>query len=136
MFLLTFLLLFISSPKEKIYIENEWIRSANKGMNTAFYFDVKNDSDKPDTLYKVASDLSEIIQMHETYSNGDMMGMREVKNIVIDPHSTFNFKPGSHHVMLIKLKKNLKDKQTGEITLYFKNAGELKVKAPIKNSIK
>ena len=64
-----------------------------------------------------------------------MMGMREVENVVIKPHSTFQFKPGAHHVMFINLKNDIKKGEKTEVTLYFKVAGKMKVEVPIKNMI-
>jgi periplasmic copper chaperone A len=135
MFLLIFLMTFINTPKDKIEIQNAWLRTAGAGMNTAMFFDIVNNSDKPDTLYKVESDLAELVQIHETYKNGDMMGMREVKNVVVKPHSTFKFKPGGHHVMFINLKNDIKEGDKTEVTFFFKVAGKMKVEVPIKNMI-
>ena len=135
MFLLIILMTFINSPKDKIDIQNAWLRTSGEGMNTAMFFDAVNNTDKPDTLYKVESNLAELVQMHETYTKGDMMGMREVKNVVIKPHSTFKFKPGEHHIMFIKLKRDLKEGEKIKVTLYFKTAGKMKVEVPVKNMI-
>lgn len=127
---LTFLFVFFSTVN--IEIENAWIRNSAEGMNTALFFDVVNNGTEPDTLYKVSSDLAELVQIHETVKDGDIMGMREVDFVVIKPNSTFNFKPMAHHIMLIKLKEDMKENAVGEAILYFKQAGEIKIKAPVK----
>ena len=90
----------------KITIENAWVRISSEGRNTAFYFDLVNEG-SADTLYKVDSDLAELVEIHETFEQDEMMGMREVGNIPVDANSTFKFKPGGHHVMLIGLKRDL-----------------------------
>jgi periplasmic copper chaperone A len=118
--------------EQKIEIKNTWIRNGSAGMNTALFFDVVNGGGEADTLYKAASDLAELTQIHETYMQGDMMGMREVENVVIEHNSTFNFKPGAHHVMLIKLKNDLAEGENGDVILYFKKTGEVKISAPVK----
>ena len=41
-------------------------------------------------------------------------------------------KPGSYHVMMMGLKKELKEGDKISFTLKFKNAGELKIEAPVK----
>ena len=58
MYLLIFLMTFINTPKDKIEIQNAWLRTSGEGMNTAMFFDVVNNTDEPDTLYKVESDLA------------------------------------------------------------------------------
>ncbi len=135
MFLLIFLMTFINSPKDKVNIQNAWLRLSGEGMNTAMFFDAVNNSDQPDTLYKVESDLAEMVQMHETFKKDDMMGMREVQNVVVDPHSTFKFKPGAHHIMFINLKKDLKEGEKSDVTFYFKNSGKIKISVPVKKMI-
>ncbi|RPI75322.1 MAG: copper chaperone PCu(A)C [Ignavibacteriales bacterium] len=130
---LFFLFLVLSIPQtQNITIENAWMRNASEGMNTGLFFDIKNNGTEPDTLYKAESDLAELVQIHETYRNGDMMGMREVKNIVIEPDSTFQFKPGGYHIMLIMVKQDLKEGDTEEVSVFFKKAGEIKVSAAVK----
>lgn len=126
-----FFLLLINSGND-IKVENAWARSSSQGLTTALFFDVKNNGDKADTLFKVTSDAAEIVQVHETYKKGDMMGMREVENVVIEPDSTFHFKPRGHHIMLIKLRKDLNVGDKIEVTLHFKQAGEIKTSAVIK----
>jgi hypothetical protein len=118
--------------EQNIEIKNAWIRNGFEGMNTALFFDVVNSGGGADTLYKAASDLAEIVQIHETFMQGDMMGMREVENVVIEPNSNFNFKPGAHHVMFIKLKKNLNEGESGDVILFFRKTGEIKITVPVK----
>ena len=129
------LLFFFFQSDAKISVENQWIRSAGKNMNTAFFAEVKNLSDKTDTLYKVSSPLAKLVQVHETFEEDGMMGMREAGILTIKPGETLKLKPRSFHVMLIGLKKDLNENQVGEVTLYFKLAGAVKVKAKIKNMI-
>ncbi|MCK7523440.1 MAG: copper chaperone PCu(A)C [Ignavibacteriales bacterium] len=69
---------------------------------------------------KLNLNLAGIVEIHETYDAGnDMMGMREVKQIVIPAKTTFELKPGAHHVMLMKLKQDIKKGYVGDVTLIF-----------------
>jgi copper(I)-binding protein len=121
--------------EQRIEIKNAWIRNGSEGMNTALFFDVINSAESADTLFKVVSDAAELVQIHETFMRGDMMGMREVSNVVIESNSTFNFKPGAHHVMFINLKRNLPEGENEEVILFFKKTGEVKITAPVKKMI-
>jgi copper(I)-binding protein len=128
--LLLVLLMFFSNPTDKIKIIDPWMRVGAQGQTTALFFKILNLSDKPDTLYQVDFNLAGKVEIHETYDAGnDMMGMREVGKIVIPAKSTFELKPGSYHVMLMMLKKDIKKGDTGEFTLHFKDAGDIKIKA-------
>jgi copper(I)-binding protein len=115
-----------------VEVTNAWIRPGAKGMNTAAYFEIVNKGSKADTLYNVKSSLSKIVELHETYKVGDAMGMRKTSFVVIPAKSSFYFKPGGNHVMLIDLKNKMSIGKTGDITLYFKREGRIKINAEVK----
>lgn len=131
------LLIIFSNPSDKIKIKEPWMRISAKGQTTGLYFKIENYSDKPDTLYKVEFEPAGKVEIHETYDAGnDMMGMREVKFIVVPAKSTFELKPGAHHVMLMKLKTDITKDYRGEVSLYFKQAGKIDIKAEAKEMTK
>jgi copper(I)-binding protein len=119
--------------ENNIEIVDPWMRPNAKGMASALYFTIENNVEKADTLYKVESEIAGRIEIHETYSNGDVMGMREVGMIAVESNSSFKLKPGAHHIMLMKLKQDLKAGSSEEFTLYFKVAGEIKITAVVKS---
>jgi copper(I)-binding protein len=118
---------------KKIDIKDAWVRTGAEGLNSALYFKIENNSDRPDTLYKVTSDIAQHIMMHETYKKNDMMGMREIKNIAVKPGSSVEFKPGGYHVMLMELNKDLKEGNEINFTLLFKLSGKINIKAKVEN---
>ena len=131
--LLLAILLFFSNPSDKLKIKDQWMRVGAKGQSSALFFKIENNSDKADTLYKVEFAPAGKVQIHETYDAGnDMMGMREVGQIIIPSKSTFELKPGAHHVMLMKLKQDIKKGYAGDFTLYFRQAGKITIKAEAK----
>ena len=103
-------------------------------MATALYFRIENSDEEADTLYKVESDISKRIEIHETYQSGEMMGMREVEMIVIESNSSFELKPGSHHIMVMKLIRDIPIGDEVKFILYFKRAGEINITAESKKS--
>lgn len=123
------ILFFILPPEDKIKINDPWVRPSSEGMATALYFTIENSCEEADTLYKVESDVSNRVEIHETYKSGDMMGMREVEMIVIEPNSSFELKPGSHHIMVMKLLKDIPIGDEVEFLLHFKRAGEINITA-------
>ncbi|MCU0342387.1 MAG: copper chaperone PCu(A)C [Ignavibacterium sp.] len=134
--LLAFLIIF-SNPSEKIKIIDPWMRVGAQGQATGLFFKIENNSEKADTLYKVEFEPAGKVEIHETYDAGnDMMGMREVGNIIIPAKSTFELKPGSYHVMLMKLKQDIKKGYIGDVTLHFKKAGKILIKAEAKDMMK
>lgn len=135
--LLLALLIIFSNPSDKVKIKDPWMRVGAQGQSTGLFFKIENNSDKVDTLYKVEFEPAGKVEIHETYDAGnEMMGMREVGKIIIPAKSTFELKPGAHHVMLMKLKQDIIKGYVGEFVLYFKLAGKIVVKAEAKEIIK
>lgn len=124
--------LFTFSTGGKLKVNDGWVRPAAKGMNTAFYFKVENNSTKTDTLLSVQSSVAKLVQMHETFKQNGMMGMRHIEAVPVDAGSTLEFKPGGYHVMVMYLTNDLKIGSSAEFTLHFKYAGVIKIKAPVK----
>ncbi len=132
-FLLSLLTLF-SFHSQKVTVKNAWLRPASKGMNSALYFEARNNSDKPEIIYGVSSNIAGMVQLHESYMDKGMMGMRMVPYVVIKPHTTFVFKEGGYHVMLILLKEDIKPGSKELFFLHFKNGGNIKVIAIVKKN--
>lgn len=125
------MLFLISNPSDKIKVKDPWMRVSAKGQSSALYMKIENNSESVDTLYKIEGKVSEKIEIHETYMKDDMMGMREVGFVVINPKSTFELKPRSHHIMLIKLNQDLKKDDQHEFILHFKKSGQIKINAKV-----
>jgi len=126
----------INADHDGVQITNAWVRPAAKNRNTGIFFNVVNNSDKKVTIYEAKSDLAEKTQIHETFKkSNNMMGMRELEYIVVEPGKTFQFKPMSHHVMLINLNKDLAEGDSVEFTLVYDDNKEMNVKAKVKDNM-
>ena len=128
--LVTFLLV---EPTDEIVIKDQWLRPSAAKMATALYFTIENKSDVTDTLYSVKSNISDKIEIHETYSSGDMMGMREIGSIVIEGGKAVKLEPGGKHIMVLKLKRDIKVGDKIDFILNFKRSGEQSITAEAKN---
>ena len=127
------LLSIINLTSPQIKIENAWMRPANQGMNAALYFDIDNLSSKDCDLVNVSSDIAKVVQIHETFKQGENLGMRKVESITIKSKTTFHLAPGGFHVMLIRLKENLKIGDKKEFILTFRNHKTIKIMAIVKD---
>lgn len=132
MLLTTFPTLLFVKQGHSIKVEEAWIRIANSGMNSAGYCIIKNDGSKDDQLLYVSCSFAKMVQVHETYQDGNKMGMRKAGDIIIKGNSSFTLKPGGYHIMFIKLKENLKAGDKKELVFQFKNKGNLRVSAEVK----
>jgi len=133
MFNLLAVLLMIFNPGDDIVIKDQWIRPGAEKMATALYFTLENNGSVADTLYAVETDIAMMVQIHETYSNGDVMGMREIGKIIIEPESSVKLEPGGMHIMVMRLKEDIKIGDKIDFTLYFRNADKISITAEAKN---
>ena len=121
------LLLTLFPQENQLKINDAWVRPSSEQMATALYFIIENSGSIADTLFEVSSDVAEKVELHETYSDGDMMGMRKTEMIVIGGDSSFELKPGGYHIMLMKLKKDINVGDEVKVLLHFKVAGEVNI---------
>ena len=117
---------------EGVMVTNPWIRPAAAKMNTAAFMVVMNHTEVDDTLYMAESDLAEVVEVHESFTDEEgRMGMREIKGLTIPKDEAIKLKPRGYHVMLIGVKNDLKAGDMGTVTLHFKQAGKLVVEAEV-----
>ena len=128
-------LLMIFNSGDDIVIKDQWIRPGAEKMGTALYFTLENNGSEADTLYAVETDIAKMVQIHETYSNGDVMGMREIGKIIIEPGSSVKLEPGGKHIMVMRLKRDIKNGDEIEFKLHFRKAGENSITAKAKESL-
>lgn len=126
----------ISEISEKSFVlSSAWMRPGAQNRNSAAFLKITNNMEVDDTLFAVQSDLAKITELHETYEKeNDMMGMRHVDYLVIPSKSAVELKPGSFHIMLIGLKKDLVIGDSGKLTLEFKNAGKAELPVSVQPS--
>ncbi len=142
-----------TAPASAITITNVWARPAAMGgtagakptdamaggmasdmggANGAMYLTISNSGGAPDRLLKVVGDIAKSIELHTVIKNGDVMQMRPVEAVDVPANGSVELKPGSFHVMLIGLNRDLKLGDTFEMTLQFEKAGPIKVQAVVK----
>ena len=117
-----------------IQVEQPWSRATPAGASTgAVYLTVTNKSRDADRLLGASSDVADKSQIHEMKVVNGVMEMREVTGgLPVLPRVSVVLKPGSYDVMLINLKKPLKDGETIPLTLDFEKAGKISITVPIR----
>jgi copper(I)-binding protein len=124
----------VNAQQSNIKIIDAWVRPSAEGSNTALFFILENNGDKPDTLLSAESSVADIVEIHETYKkDNDKMGMREVKFVAVPAKSKVELKPRGLHVMLIDLQKDLRIGDKVEATIKLIHAGKIKINAIVKD---
>lgn len=116
-----------------IVVEGAWARpSPMMAGNGAAYMVIRNTGSVDDALIGVASDVAEMVEIHETTMEGGMAGMHSVEAIPVPAGGSISLEPGGYHVMLIGLKEQLQAGQTITLTLTFEKAGQITVQAEVR----
>jgi copper(I)-binding protein len=114
-----------------ITVSDAWARPAMQGDIGAVYFLLQNHSASVDELTGISSDVAETVEMHESKMEGDVMKMQQISYLPIEGQASIKFEPGGYHVMLIRLKQELKVGDEIEISLHFKENEDITITVPV-----
>jgi copper(I)-binding protein len=84
-----------------------------------------------DQLISASSPVSGEVQLHEMAMDGNVMKMRQVKDIPVPAGGAVELKPGGLHLMFMNIKAPLTAGETVPVKLKFAKAGEVEVKMPV-----
>jgi copper(I)-binding protein len=99
----------------------------------AAYVSIENNGKQADKLVGVSTPIAASAQIHTMTMVGNVMKMREVDGIELEPSGKIAMQPGNgYHIMLMGLKQPLKVGDQFPMTLMFEKAGKLKVSVDVK----
>ena len=112
----------------QVQVEGPWIRATTPGAKVAAgYMTIRNKSAQPERLVGGSSPVAGKVETHIHIKDGDVVRMREVKGYDIPANGVFELKPGGAHLMLVDLKRPLKEGEKVPLVLKFEKSGEVKV---------
>ena len=95
--------------------------------NGAVYLTLKNYGDAPDRLVGASSPVAAQVEIHGHTMEGGLMTMRRISSLPLNPGEYVTLKPGGNHLLLIGLKRPLKEGDKIALTLQFEKASALEV---------
>jgi len=116
-----------------LHLEQPWARATPPGAPVGgAYVTITNNGTEADTLVGGSTPVAGEVQVHEMSMDGNVMKMRQLPDgLEIKPGETVTLKPGSFHIMLMKLKEPLKQGAQVPITLDFAKAGKVEVELSV-----
>ena len=140
-----------SGAAGEIKISEPWARTSPMVAGAgAAYMVIENPASAADFLVGGSSDVAKAVEVHETVAipagsaapmassgtgtGGSMMGMQKMDRLEIPAGGSVELKPGSYHIMLIGLTRELKAGERIDITLKFEKAGDVKVTAEVRGN--
>jgi copper(I)-binding protein len=128
--LLSLCLLPLATPAQAqtVRVEDPWSRATAPGRPGVIYLNL---SGGPDRLVGVTSDAGGMTELHETIVENGITRMRPIGGVLISPGTRTRLAPGGMHIMLMGLKKPLKQGDTIKLTLAFERARPLIIDVPV-----
>lgn len=121
----------------KLFIEQPAARPTRPGQpGGAAYVSIENRGSAADRLVGASSPVAGKTEIHTMSMQDNVMRMREVDAITIDPGTRIVMRPGEgYHLMLLNLKKPLKAGEQFPLTLRFAKAGKVEVTVEVSDQI-
>jgi copper(I)-binding protein len=111
----------------ELKIDDPYVRLVPTGIKTTGAFMVIRNAGSEDiSLVEAGSPVAQTVQLHTHINEDGVMKMRQVPSIDVKAKALVELKPGSYHIMLIDLNKELKEGDLIPITLKFSD-GQKKV---------
>jgi copper(I)-binding protein len=114
-----------------IKVENAYTRATAPGQQVAGGFLKIENKGAADQLVSASSPAAGEVQLHEMAMDGNVMKMRQVKDIAVPAGGAVELKPGSYHLMFMNLKGPFAAGQSVPVKLKFAKAGEVEVNMPV-----
>ena len=114
-----------------IKIENAYTRATAPGQQVAGGFMKIENKGAADQLISASSPAAGEVQLHEMAMEGNVMKMRQLKDIPVPAGGAVELKPGGLHLMFMNIKTPMAAGQTVPVKLKFAKAGEVEVKFPV-----
>ena len=134
---LSFLLIFFSlvllgNANAHIEVTNTWARLIPNGVG-ALFLEIQNSHPESDDLTQASSPNAKSVMIHQTERKNNITSMKHLmKGINIPANGNISLKPGSYHIMLSGLDKDLKLGDKIEVTLEFSKNKSITVKPVLK----
>lgn len=117
------------SSAADIEISNIYAKATPPSVkNSAIFFDIKNNTDKPIKLIGVSSAASKTGEIHTHVKVDGMMKMIQIDSIEIPSKGEANLKPGGLHIMLMNIHAQIKEGDKLDATFKFDNGEKIEVK--------
>ena len=134
--LVTTLLFAIAAPAlAQVQVKDPWVRATVPLQKTSGAF-MQLSSSSDVRLVAAHTPVAGVVELHEMKMEGDVMKMGPVSGIDIPAGQSVELKPGGYHIMLIDLKRQLKEGESVPITLVVEGKDRKRhtvhVKAPVR----
>jgi len=102
------------------------------GGNTAIFLTITNAGSEAERLVNALSDAAEVVELHETVKEGDVMRMVHMpEGFEIPPGGSIELKPGGKHVMLMGVTAPMAVGDEVQVELVFEKSDPVTLTVPV-----
>ena len=116
---------------DPIVVRDAWIREPPPRSPAAGYLVIENRGGDPVELVAVATEAAEQTEIHVMEYKDDRMTMRRVAKLQVPAGEEVALKPGGTHLMLVELRRPLRDGDEVELVLRFGDGKEKRIRMPV-----
>ena len=119
---------------DALTIDHPFARATPPGARAGgAFFTIENRGQGADKLVRASSPVSASAEIHTMAMEGNVMRMRAIPFLEVPARSTVAFRPGGYHLMLLDLKRPLKQGEKVPVTLTFEKAGSIDIELEVES---
>ncbi len=117
-----------------IQVIDAWSRPTPPGMDVGVaYFTIRN-AGKSDRLLRVSSPVANSAELHVSEMKNGVVKMEGLASVDVGSGAPVAFEPSGRHVMLVGLKRPLREGDVFPLTLTFANAGQVRTNVRVRGA--
>lgn len=118
--------------KGDLSVRHPWTRATPPGAKVGVgYLEIRNAGKDPDRLIGASTPAAERVELHVLKREGEVVKMREAKELTVPARARLVLRPSSSHLMIVGLRKPFVKGERIPLTLLFERAGELQVELEV-----
>jgi len=123
-----------AAAAQGVQVVDAWSRPTPPGIDVGVaYFTIRN-TGKSDRLLRVSSPVAKSAELHVSAVKDGVMRMEGLGSVEVATGAPVSFEPSGRHVMLVGLKKPLKEGDVFPLTLIFANAGQVQTSVSVRGA--
>jgi periplasmic copper chaperone A len=115
-----------------IDVSDAWARATTSSARAGGVYLTMKAIGGSDRVVSASSPVAERVELHETIRDGNVMRMRQVPELRIQPTEPTVLQPGGLHIMLIGLKQQLNRGDSFPLTITFEKAPAVTVTVTVR----
>ena len=131
------MLLAVAAPAAlaQVEVRDAWIRATVPSARSSGLF-MRIRSAQDAQLVEVRSSVAGVAEIHQMRMDGQMMRMQTVDAIDLPAGQAVNLAAGGYHIMLMDLKRQLKEGETVPVRLVMRNKGKVTLTQDVSVTVK